>query len=256
MEQNNAEIWKPVVGYEGRYEVSNLGNIRRVARHFLMSNGVPRGLRQRPVSLKKTDSGYKRVGLYGDDGKQVFLFVHRLVCEAFNGSPQPSRPWVNHKNLVKDDNRPENLEWCSHQENMNHASAAGLWNPLLGAKKGLDKAAVREILQDLMRRELTRAEIAVKYGITRSALSDLANGRTYTFTQLKDRKPAGLAKSLTNDPYLHPAKRRKLSVEDVAEIRRMYRSDTNRLSQAAIGALFGVTQTTVGEIVRNESWVI
>jgi predicted XRE-type DNA-binding protein len=256
MEQNNIEIWKPVVGFEGWYEVSDAGRVRRCSRSFAMSNGVPRTLQVRPLKPKVSRAGYLRIGLYNQAGKQVFLPVHRLVCAAFNGPAPADRPFVNHKDLNKANNTPTNLEWCTNQENMDHASAAGLWNPLLGAKKGLDKSTVESILQDLMRRELTRAEISEKYGVTRSALSDLANGRTYTFTQYKDRKSMGLAKALVNDPYLHPAKRRKLSVEDVAEIRRMYSSDDNCLSQAAIGSLFGVEQTTVGAIVRNESWVI
>lgn len=259
MEQNNIEIWKPVVGFEGWYEISDAGSVRRCARSFNMANGVPRTLKVRPVKPKVGAAGYLRVGLYTTDGKQVFRAVHRLVCEAFNGPAPEDRPDVNHKNLQKSDNRPSSLEWCNHQENMDHAASAGLWNPLLGAKGRagyLDKLTVESILQDLMLRSMTRAEIAAKYEVSRHVISDLAGGRSYTFTQTKDRKSLGLARTLVNDPYLHPAKRRKLSVEDVAEIRRLYSSADNCPSQAAIGALFGVTQTTVSEIVRNESWVI
>lgn len=150
------EEWKPVVGYEGIYEVSNLGGVRRVARGKLFtaeqikdakemfSDGAK--LREvadflstsittaaaiksgktwrgdenfRPVKPRADRQSYMIVDLCVDS---VFSKrrVHRLVWEAFNG-PIPGRLEVNHKNLKRDDNRLENLELLTHRENVQHA---------------------------------------------------------------------------------------------------------------------------------------
>ena len=106
------EIWKPVLNFEGVYEASNLGNIRR-------SDGfhpIPRNLR-----AAENHHGYQNVSLSKDCVCRTY-FVHRLVCEAFHG-PRPDGMTINHKDGAKKNNRPENLEYLSHQENMNHAHA-------------------------------------------------------------------------------------------------------------------------------------
>jgi len=101
------EQWKPIVGYEGKYEVSNLGNIKSV------NYGI--------MKLHKNNSGYLLVGLRDGNGKVRHL-VHRLVAKAF--IPNPSRwPHINHKNENKIDNRADNLEWCNPKYNNNYGNA-------------------------------------------------------------------------------------------------------------------------------------
>lgn len=108
------EIWKPVVGYEGLYEVSNLGRVkskiigpRNKDGELILSGGDVRGYRQ--VILCK-------------DGKHRSGLVHRLVALAFIGEPPDSRSEVNHKNFDKADNRPGNLEWLSSGDNNRHSA--------------------------------------------------------------------------------------------------------------------------------------
>ena len=99
------EVWKPVVGYEGLYEVSDIGNVRG-----------KRGL----LKPQPRQHGYISVWLYGRyrsakrAGKQ--FSVHRLVAEAFVQNPNGYTE-VNHKDECKTNNRAENLEWVSHQQN-------------------------------------------------------------------------------------------------------------------------------------------
>jgi hypothetical protein len=95
------EIWKDVVGYEGLYQVSNLGNIFSLQSKRLMKKNV-------------NNRGYERVTL---KGKQVSL--HRIVCIAFIKNEE-NKLVVNHKNGIKTDNNINNLEWATCRENSMH----------------------------------------------------------------------------------------------------------------------------------------
>ncbi len=108
------EIWKDINGYEGLYQISNLGRVKS-----LKDN---RGnYREKILSLKPSEDGYKRIHLFKNKEKECF-YIHRLVAEAFIPNPD-NLPEVNHK--IDDfehrsDNRVENLEWCTHDYNVNY----------------------------------------------------------------------------------------------------------------------------------------
>lgn len=102
----NVESWMPVVGYENYYEVSKSGFIRTIRRGRLKA-------------VNKTHNGYIRVQL-SKDGVNKDYPLHRLIIRAFCGDSE-GRPYVNHKNGIKADNRLENLEWCTHKENIRHS---------------------------------------------------------------------------------------------------------------------------------------
>lgn len=80
--------------------------------------------KQKELTLKQNWDGYRRVQLW-DHGKCNFVSVHRLVAETFLPNPE-NKPFVNHKNGDKADNRVSNLEWCTQQENIRHAWKEGL----------------------------------------------------------------------------------------------------------------------------------
>lgn len=101
------EKWKPVVGYEGRYLVSNRGRVK--------------GVSSKKILKQTTSNGYMFVALR-KDGRSKVTAVHRLVCAAFNGAPESSSMQVDHINMNRSDNRPENLEWVTGKENKRRAS--------------------------------------------------------------------------------------------------------------------------------------
>ena len=105
------EVWKDIKGYEGLYQVSNLGNVMSL--HY-------RGTKNKKQLLKpaKDKDGYLSIALY-KDGKTKQYRVHRLVASAFIPNPN-NYSQVNHINEIKDDNRVENLEWCTAKYNNNY----------------------------------------------------------------------------------------------------------------------------------------
>lgn len=115
MNQSN-EFWKPVVGYEGYYEVSNLGQVRTVARVSIRSNGRPITIKSKIRSLADMPKGHKKVTLYTAENKLRTHTVHSLVLEAFVG-PRPEGLLCRHLNGVPSDNRVENLAWGTGSEN-------------------------------------------------------------------------------------------------------------------------------------------
>lgn len=117
------EIWKDVVGYEGLYQVSNYGNVKRLPHttRFVQNN------KERTTTRKGCDMkplvrshGYLAVQLWGKGGnKRGFktFSIHRLVAEAFVPNPNGYKE-VNHIDENKQNNRADNLEWCTHKQNM------------------------------------------------------------------------------------------------------------------------------------------
>ena len=104
------EKWKDVKGYEGLYQVSDLGRIKS------FKTSRPKALTVQPDSR-----GYLQIGLV-KDGKRKNFKVHRLVAKAFINN-EFNKPQVNHINEDKTDNRAVNLEWVTQSENSNHGSA-------------------------------------------------------------------------------------------------------------------------------------
>ena len=109
------EEWRPVVGYEGLYEVSNTGRVRSLDRYtkYRCSYRLHKG---KVLSPAIKDNGYLIVRLQ----KRMF-YVHRLVAEAFIENPD-NLPEVNHLDEDKTNNRVDNLEWCDHKYNMNYGT--------------------------------------------------------------------------------------------------------------------------------------
>lgn len=113
------EIWHPCAGFETHYEVSNLGQVRSIARYVPHPKG---GVKLSPAKvLRQAISGSKYcVVSFCMDGVKSNQLVHRLVARAFI-SNESNKPQVNHKNGVKTDNSVSNLEWVTASENGLHS---------------------------------------------------------------------------------------------------------------------------------------
>jgi hypothetical protein len=118
------EIWKDIKGYEGKYQVSNLGNIKSLARYVNHPLGGKRYVKEKMLK-QFIKQGYAHVDLYLD--KHQHCKIHRLVAKAFI-KELPNKIEVNHIDGDKLNNNVSNLEWANRSENMKHCYKSGLWN--------------------------------------------------------------------------------------------------------------------------------
>jgi hypothetical protein len=178
--ETQEEIWKPVVGYEGYYEVSNLGNVRSLVRIVTRKNGTPLTIQPKTKSVKTAKSGYAYVHL-DRDGISKFRSVHRLVANAFIPNTK-NKKCVNHINSVRDDNRVENLEWVTPTENMQHAVRVGSMD-FVGEKHPRAKLTNKDVLEIFNLGKMgkyTQTYIGNLYGVSFSCVSAIVRGAKWT----------------------------------------------------------------------------
>jgi hypothetical protein len=144
--ENQTEIWKDIPGYEGLYQVSNLGNVKSCSR--IRKGGrynCVRTYKEKQLKNIKNPYGYIYVQLYGENHTKKY-FTHRLVALAFVLNPE-KKPSVNHINGIKHDNRVENLEWVTHSENTIHAFKTNLIKIKHGEDSNNSKLTEKQVLE-------------------------------------------------------------------------------------------------------------
>lgn len=144
------EIWKPIVGYEGYYEVSNLGRVRSIDRFVIDKTGRRQFKKGTLLNYRQDRQGYCIVSL-SISRKYKTKCVHTLVADAFIQNPD-GLPQVNHKDEDKSNNVVDNLEWCTSKYNANYGNRNkkiietniknGNWNP---SHLGLDKKELKRL---------------------------------------------------------------------------------------------------------------
>lgn len=141
------EIWKDIKGYEGLYQVSNMGRVRR--------NG-------NILSLNTVGHGYHSVSL-SKNGIVRKILLHRLVAEAFIPNPE-NKPQVNHIDEDKTNNTLSNLEWVTAKENMSH-----------GNRPYMNMKAIRCVELDI--EYMSVKEASEKLDIARQSITHVLHGR-------------------------------------------------------------------------------
>ena len=138
------EIWKDIKNYEDLYQVSNYGRVKRLGVYRTSARYYKKG-RYYPTKIMTSSIGkhcYCYVQLFDYSGSFKTIRIHRLVAEAFIPNPK-NKPQVNHKDGNKENNKIDNLEWCTNGENGKHA-----WDNNLRTKNfGKDNYISRKVLQ-------------------------------------------------------------------------------------------------------------
>lgn len=176
MEANIHEVWKDVVGYEGFYQVSDLGRVRSLSRKMKSRHNCLRNFEGRVISLELAKNGYLRCVL-GVNRISSKLSVHRLVAEAFISS-RPDGKFINHKNGIKTDNRPENLEWVTRSENSIHAIKTGLQKVLSGESGPSSILTEDQVIEikSLIRKGARPVDLSKMFNVSGGAIHGIKRG--------------------------------------------------------------------------------
>lgn len=178
------EIWKDIKGYEGIYQVSNLGRVKALERVWYSGrNGCTK--RTKPEHIMKyrlaKNTGYCLLKLV-KNGVEKHVLVHRLVAETFIPNPN-NLPEVNHIDGNKENNCVDNLEWCTEKENISHATENKLrvidgcnnWQAKMSPK---DIAFIRNNYKP-RDKEFGRKALSKRFGCNVSVISNILARKTY-----------------------------------------------------------------------------
>ncbi len=229
------EIWKSIPSFEGFYEASNTGQIKR------LKHG--KGSRGEHVMQSQIDrNGYRQIQLYRDGIKHC-LHVAPLVASAFFG-PCPQGLEVNHIDGDKTNNCIENLEYVTRSENQKHAYAHRLHAPKQGEdhwKSKLTETQVYEIRRLLAEDQLTTIEIGKMYGVNNVVISHINRGKIWRHVPYNGTFP------------IRSTNRRNatLTAEEVAQIRQML---ADGFTQREIAANYGVGPHAISKIKTGARW--
>lgn len=172
------EVFVDIQGYEGYYQVSNYGNVKSLDRVIKEKTGKTQTLKGRILKPRINPGGYYYVGL-GKNGTRATFAIHQLVARAFIPNPNKKRT-INHINGNKLSNSVSNLEWSTYSENLEHAYKTGLRQAVKPSevacknyRRKLTPEQVVEIKRLLAAGNLTHKEIATKFSVARSTITEI-----------------------------------------------------------------------------------
>lgn len=169
MPTGEVEEWRPVVGYEGVYEVSSFGNVRNIR------------LTTKIIRPSVNSRGYLSIYLGGKlSGRpcRKGACVHLLVCEAFHGT-KPRGFQCNHIDGVKTNNHQSNLEWVSPGDNQRHAYATGLRTSTFGSSRKNAKLIESDVIEIIQNKSIGLKSAARKYGVSHVTIKQIRDGNRW-----------------------------------------------------------------------------
>lgn len=174
MEQ--VEIWKDVIGFEGIYQVSNLGRVKSLKRTKKDTIGRVREYPEIVLKQMLSEKGYLQVNLY-ILSRNVPQRVARIVAQSFIPNPE-NKLQVNHINGIKTDNRVENLEWNTSLENIRHSIVNNLKKTARGEQSGASKFKDEDI-RYIRESNKIKYHLAKEYNVCITTITNIKNKITW-----------------------------------------------------------------------------
>lgn len=177
--ENSFEIWVDVKGYKGLYQVSNYSEIKRLGYSYYSPFSGQIIVPQKIITGAYKD-GYQQVALF-KDGIRELVFIHRLVATAFIPNPD-DKPFVNHKDSNRNNNKINNLEWVTAKENSIHAHESGTFI----MPRGEESCNTRLTNEDVKYIKdnpdnLKQKELALKFGISQGGVSKIKANKNWKY---------------------------------------------------------------------------
>jgi len=230
------ENWRPIPGYEGLYEVSDLGSVRGLPRSCGMRGGLSRVVPGKVLALSTVTGGYAAVCLTRD-GKSRTKTVHPIVLDAFVG-PRPDGMQACHENGVRTDNRLANLRWGTATENWGDRRRHG--RDVTGERHPNALLTDAEVLAARARFAAGESlpELAAAFGLSRSGMSNVLLGASYSHLPLEA-------------PALRRHGNARLQVAEVESIRARAAAGERR---SDLAREHGVSGATIGRLINGRAW--
>ena len=231
------EIWKDIEGYEGYYQVSNMGSVQSLNRTCTNKNNKIMTFKGKILKPQNDRCGYLCVLLSLNGIKRNFK-IHRLVAQAFIDNSN-NKPCVNHKDGNKTNNMVYNLEWCTQQENIAHAIQNTLMNNYgeYSRNATVNNNTVLQIINDLQNTQQTQNEIAKTHNTTIDVIFSINKGNTWRHIAPELSRPIR-------------KKTHKLRDDQVIAIRNMY--STKKYTYVELAQIFNVSESMISLIINNK----
>lgn len=176
---NQEEMWVDAKGFEGLYQVSNLGRVKALEKtwHTGMHYTI-RHKKEHIMKTRKNRGGYEYVILRCKN-KNKTITIHRLVLMSFIENKH-NHPYINHKNGIKTDNNIDNLEWCTAKENVQHAIKLGLRKGYVTQTKRHTRSKLTDAqAAEIRESTLSLTELSYRYHVNQASIYYIKKGRTY-----------------------------------------------------------------------------
>lgn len=173
------EKWNDIPGYQGLYQASNLGQIKSLSRPCTIRGRVHLKY-ERILKPGINSRGYRGLGLWKNE-KRISWNVHRLVLMAFVPNNN-NLPFINHIDGNKLNNNLDNLEWCTRQHNVDHASKLGLNKKLFGENHPLARLTENDVMglrQMAKSGYINKDAEGRRLGVSGSVIRNAINGKTW-----------------------------------------------------------------------------